>query len=209
MIREVRFRRGTLTTRNALQETRTYTIRNVDQKAKILVLEHPVRSEYKLLNLKPAETTAARYRFEIKLAPSATEKFAVTEEKLFEVAYAVASMTPDDLVVYVRNKSLSDAARTQLERIVRQKQLIAEASGAAGRTEKEISDVVRDQDRIRQNILSLNNVSGQQEQVQKYAQQLARQETQLAALRDRLSELRKKKVALETELSALIDKVEF
>ncbi len=33
MVREIHFRRGILTARQAAQETRTYTIRNVDQKA--------------------------------------------------------------------------------------------------------------------------------------------------------------------------------
>jgi hypothetical protein len=40
VIREVHARRGLLTTRHAAQETRTYTINNVDQKAKTLVIEH-------------------------------------------------------------------------------------------------------------------------------------------------------------------------
>jgi len=35
------------------------------------------------------------------------------------------------------------------------------------------------------------------------------QETRIATLRDQLSELRKKKAALESELNSLIDKMEF
>ena len=43
IVREIHFRRGILTARQAAQETRTYTIRNVDQKPKTLILEHPAR----------------------------------------------------------------------------------------------------------------------------------------------------------------------
>lgn len=209
MIREIHVRRGLLTTRSALQETRTYTIRNVDAKAKILVIEHPVRPEYKLVNQKPAETTASAYRFEVRVAPAGTEKFPVIEERVYESSIELVNLTPDVLVSYVQNKALSEAARRQLERIVELKKQGADNDRAVRQTEEQINELGRDQERIRQNLRSLNEVSGQQAQVQNYARQLAAQETQLATWRDRLAELRKKKAALESELNAAIEKMEF
>jgi hypothetical protein len=209
MVREIKIRRGTLITRNSLQETKTYTIRNVDRKAKTLVIEHPVRSDYRLLSPKPSETTSSQYRFEVRLPPAGSEKLAVAEERLFELSYAVGNLSPDDLLIYTRNQSLGSAARAQLEQILQKKNQIVENDGAISRAEGAAAEVVRDQQRIRQNIDSLNRVSGQQEQVQKYAQELARQEAQLVSLRDALNELRKKKATLTAELNALILKVEF
>ena len=75
-MREIHLRRGVLFARTAVQETTTYTMRNVDQKAKTLVIEHPIRPQYKLLKAKPSETTKSAYRFEVKLAPGATETLA-------------------------------------------------------------------------------------------------------------------------------------
>ena len=43
LVREIHANRGILTTKMAAEETRTYTIRNVDQKAKTLIIEHPLR----------------------------------------------------------------------------------------------------------------------------------------------------------------------
>ena len=57
IVRELHASRGILTTKMAAEETRTYTIRNVDQKAKTLILEHPLRPDYTLLNQKPSEKT--------------------------------------------------------------------------------------------------------------------------------------------------------
>lgn len=208
-VREIHVRRGVLTTRSALQETRTYTIRNVDPRAKTLIIEHPVRPEYKLVNQKPAETTATAYRFEVKLAPAGTEKLPVTEERVYESSIALVNLTPDILISYVQNKALSPAARKQLERIAELKNQLAETDQALRQTDEQINELGRDQDRIRQNIRSLNEVSGQQAQVQNYARQLAAQETQLASLRDRLAELRKKKAALESELNAAIERMDF
>src|SRR5205807_6358014 len=57
VVRELHLRRGVLTTRVAAQETRTYTIKNVDAKSKTLIIEHPARPQYTLLERKPSEKT--------------------------------------------------------------------------------------------------------------------------------------------------------
>jgi DNA repair exonuclease SbcCD ATPase subunit len=209
LVREIHLHRGVLTTRVASDETKTYTIRNVDAKAKTLIIEHSQRPEYKLLNQKPSETTSNAYRFEVKLAANATEKFPVAEERVYDTTTAVSSLTPDVLVTYTQNKVLSDAARRQLEQILQQKRQIADAAAKLQGIEADIKNVTQDEQRMRQNISSLNNVSGQQDQVQRYARQLGAEETRLATLRDQSSDLAKKKSALESELNALIEKIEF
>jgi chromosome segregation ATPase len=118
-------------------------------------------------------------------------------------------MNPKDLFDFVQNKTLSTAAKNQLQQIARVKQSIVDNAAAMRRTEAEINNLFRDQERVRQNISNLNQVSGQQEQVQKYARTLAAQESQLAGLRDRQSDLTQKTAALESELNSLIDKIEF
>ena len=208
-VREIHAHRGILTTRNATVETRTYTIRNVDQKPKTLIIEHAARPGYNLLDGKPSEKTSSAYRFEVKLAPGATETFPVTEESVHERAYVITDLTPDVLFTYVRNKSFSDAARKQLEQVAALKQQVAAAARDMQSLDNQINDIIRDQERLRQNISSLNQVSGQQQQVQAYAQRLATQESQLASLRDRHSELERKHAALESEVSSSIERMTF
>lgn len=209
LVREIHIKRGILTTRTAAVETKTYTIRNVDQKSKTLIIEHPARAGYTLLERKPLEKTATAYRFEVKLPPGATEKVPVAEERVYETSFAVANLTPDVLVTYVQNKNLSDAGRRQLTEIAERKRRIADADAEIRRVQAQLTTMERDQERIRQNIASLNRVSGQQEQVQKYARQLADQESQIAALRDRQSELERNRAALQSELDSLIEKMDF
>ena len=209
VVREVHFRRGILTARMAAQETRTYTIHNVDQKPKTLIIEHPARPQYKLLDLKPAEKTTSAYRFEVKLSAGATEKFPVSEERVYDNTIAFTNLTPDLLTTYIQNKSLSESARKQLEQIAAKKRQIAGNDSDLRRTEAQLNELVQDQDRIRRNISSLNQVSGQQQQVQNYARQLAAQEGQLATLRDRQAELQKRKTTLEAELNSSIETISF
>ena len=209
IVREAHFQRGLLTTKTAASETKTFTIRNVDQQAKTLIIEHPVRQGYKVLNQKPIETTATSYRFEVKLGPDATEKFPVIEERIIEATIALSNLNPDVIATYVQNKNISDAARAQLQQVLDLKRQIAANDGEIQRTLTQINTIVQDQERIRQNINSLNRVAGQEQQVQSYSRQLASQEAQLATLRDKLAQLQTKKTTLESQLNALLEKMEF
>ena len=209
VVREIHFRRGVLTSRVAAQETKTYTIKNVDAKAKTLVIEHAQRPGYSLLERKPSETTASAYRFEVKLAASATETFPVREERVYDQTTSVSSMTPDVLAAFVQNKALSDTARRQLDQIAQKKREVAANEAAVRQAEADLSSLTQDEGRLRSNIESLNRVSGQQDQVQQYARQLAAAETKLAVLRDTQSDLRRKGAALQSELGALMDRIEF
>jgi hypothetical protein len=209
VVRELHLRRGILTTRVAVQETRTYTIRNVDRKPKTLIVEHPIRSDYKLLKLKPAETTATAYRFEVALGPDSTEKFPVAEERLLESSTGLSNITPDLLLTYVQNKALDANARAALERIAKQKDAVARNDAEIQRAQERLNNQEKDEDRVRQNIASLNRVSGQQDQVQNYARQLATLETGIAAARDEIARLRQARAALVAELNRLIEAADF
>ena len=209
LVREIHASRGTLTTRLAAEETRIYTIRNVDKKAKALILEHPLRQGYTLLNQKPKEKTASNYRFEVALAPDSTQEFVVSEERVYDTSTLLTNATPDQLLTYVQNRSLSDSARKQLDRIAAQKRQIAENDRALQETQAQITEATQDEDRIRRNIQSLNNVSGQQQLVQNYARQLDTHEQQLAGLRDKQADLQKKKAAFQGELDRMIEALAF
>jgi hypothetical protein len=209
VVTEIHAARGVLTTQMAAEETRTYTIRNVDHKAKTLIIEHPLRSGYTVLNQKPIEKTAANSRFEIALAADSSQQFAVAEKRVFAQTYQVSNFTPGEIVTYARNAALSDAGRRQLQSIASQKSQIAENDRALQDAGAQITELNSDEDRIRRNIQSLNSVSGQQQQVQNYARQLDAHEQQLASLRDRQAELQKKKTALAGDLDKLMEALAF
>ncbi len=208
-MREVHFRRGVLTARSAIRETKTYTIRNVDDKAKTLIIEHPARPGYKLLDQQADEKTANAYRFEVALDAGATREFPVTEEHVITQTYAVTNLTPDVLVSYVENQELSADAREKLSTILEVKRAIAQVDSDMAGNQQRTRELTADQDRIRKNIESLNRVSGQQDQVQHYAAQLADQEAELAKLSDQAQQLRSRRNDLEQSLNELIEKTEF
>lgn len=208
-VREIRVRRGVLTSRAAVVDTATYTIRNVDAQAKTLWIERPQRRGYTVLEPKPVETTASANRFEVKLNPGSEQKFVVREERVIESTEMLTNLTPDVLVTYASNVSLSAAARRQIEQIIGIKRRIADAEAARKQAQDEMAAIAQDQQRIRQNIDSLNRVSGQQAQVQAYARQLEEQEKQLAVLRDQAAQQDRELAKLRIELNQAIEAAEF
>jgi hypothetical protein len=209
LVREVHVRRGILTSKTAISEVRTYTIRNVDAKPKTLIIEHGQRPEYKLVSPKALETTASAYRFEVQLAPSSEQKFAVTEERMLDNSLSLINMTPDILLSYIQNQNISASARKQLERVADLKRQIAAAEQEMQQSDAEVDRLAKDAQRVRQNLDSLNRVSGQQAQVQTYAKQLADIETRVAALRDKRAAAETRQQQLMTELNTTIEAMQF
>ena len=164
---------------------------------------------YTLLNQKPVEKTSTAYRFEVKLGPSATETFPVSEERVYDMTYQVASLTPDALLVYVRNKNIGDTGRKQLEQILDHKNALAQTDQQLRDVQERITNATNDEDRLRKNIQSLNQVSGQQQMVQEYARKLSALETQMVSLRDHQAELQTKRAALDAEVNRLIGALSF
>ena len=208
-IREIHLRHGVLTTKSAYEETRTYTIRNIDQKPKTLMIECPIRPEFKVLNQMPVETTAGVYRFEVKLAAGATQTFPLKEERVYEQSTTVLNLDTDVLLSYVQNKALSSTAREALQKILDQKNQAADVNRQIERADSELTDLGHDEERVRQNIMSLNRVAGQQDAVQKYAAQLSALETKIASTRDRRGELQQKRSSLESGLNTMIEGLDF
>ncbi len=208
-VREIHFARGILTTKNAIEETKTYTIRNVDPQRKTVLIEHKQRPGYKLLDAKPSETTADAYRFEINVGGNTTETFAVREERVYDQTQSLSSLTPDLIVTYLQNRALSEAGRRQLDQIAQKKRDIATNDAQIRQAQADLNNLTQDEERQRRNIESLRNVAGQQDLVQQYARQLAAAEVKLAGLRDQEGDLQKKKASLEAELNGLIEKAEF
>jgi hypothetical protein len=209
-VRSLRAHNGMLTSTNAVVSKKTYAIHNVDARAKNLIVEYPVRSGYTLIDTaKPIETARDVYRFEVKVPASGDVTFPVTEENVYDQSTQVSSLNPDGLLVYIQNKSISDTARRQLQQISDLKTQIVATDAERRRVDADIQSTTSDEQRNRENIASLSQVSNQQQLVQDYARKLADQEVSIAKSRDRQKELDQQKTQLQTQLNGLIDKLEF
>lgn len=205
LLSDFTLRRGVMSLRYARKDVRTFTIHNVDQKPKTVVIEMPVRAGYKPIGKEPTEKTADAYRYEVAVPAGETLKFPVTEENEYVQSLSITNQTYDQLITYVRNKELNAEGRAKLEQIADVKRNIADTDREIQLLEQQIKEVFEDQNRLRQNISSLRSVSGQEAQVQKYALTLAEQEVDLTSKRDRQAQLRRQGADLQSKLNTLIE----
>jgi len=209
-VRELHAHSGMLATVSATVQKTTYAIHNVDPREKTLIVEFPIRSGYNLVDTaKPVETARDVYRFEIKVPANGSVDFPVTAENVYNRQLSISSLNPDSLLVYIKNRNVSDAARRQLQQIVDLKTQIANTDTQKRSVTEQITSASQDEERNRQNISSLSSVSGQQQVVQDYARRLSEQETQIGKLRDRQAELDRQKENLQTQLNGLVGRLEF
>jgi len=208
---EIHINHGVLSQKSSILLTKTYSIRNVDPRPKTLLIEQPILEGYSPISPKPSETTAGARRYEVKLAAEGSEKLPIVDERTELISYSVQAdnITPDTLLMYVGQKAISDDGRKQMQGIIDQKGRIAGTDISLAQAHSEMDEASRTQDRLRQNIQTLNYVNGQHDQVQEWAKQLAEEEVHITALRDQISALDKKKAALEAELGDMIGKLEF
>ena len=206
---EFHYRRGIMTLRRALRETKTFTIRNVDSDAKTLIIEHAVRPNYELVDMKAAGKTANAYRFEIDVEGGETTKFSIVEERVYSEQIGITNLTPDQLFSYVVNKQLDEAGREKLREIADLKRQIADNDIQVKRLDQQLNEMVQDQSRLRSNISTLRSVTGQQQRVMEYADKLAAQEGQLVSMRDRRTGLQRRTDDQRRELATLIESLEF
>ncbi len=159
--REVHVKDGILRVKYSQNQTRTYTIRNVDNKAKTLLVQQEAgQQENSVISPKPLERTATAYRFEVKIPANGAQTLKVEQEHTNFTEDAMTNSTPDFLLTVVQNKNLSDANRGQLKQVAGLKSQIVGADQSIERSKSQLSDLTADQTRLRQNIDSLKSCKG-------------------------------------------------
>jgi flagellar biosynthesis chaperone FliJ len=208
-VRELHVDHGMFTSKMSRLDSTTYTVRNVDAKTKTLLIEQPVMEAYTVVSPKPAETTASAWRFQMDLPPSAASKTTIVLENIYDQQIQLTSLTPEDIASWIQNKALSAAGRQQLEHLADLKRQYSKLNAEVSSNETEVNNVSRDEDRARQNIASLGNVSGQQQQAQNYARQLSQYEDRITALHNRHADLKQQMTALQQQLNEAMEKMTF
>lgn len=207
--RQMTARRGMITIRSTIEQKTTYTAKNVDARAKNVVIEHQIRPGMKLVSPTATETTPQHYRFTLNLPANGEQKLVVVEENEVYNSTQITSLNADQLFSFIQGKPLSPSARKQLDQIVAQKREFATVEAQMRTLTSEMSEITRDQERIRQNLNALRSVAGQEQRVQGYAADLAKGDTRMVQARDQHSQLEKRKSALDAQIQSLIEGLDF
>src|SRR5271156_140260 len=206
-VTHVRVIHGVLVQTNELRQETTYTIRNDDTAARAVLVEHPLRTGWKLSEdgPKPEETTSNAYRFREALEPKATVKFTVRESNPVQTQYQLTNMTDDQIALFVQQRSINPEIEGALRKIVAQKDRVAALDQELARRESEKQKIYDDQQRLRENLKALKGSAEERALTQRYTQQLADQETRLDAIQRESADLQTKRDEAQSALDAMIE----
>lgn len=200
---------GVLTTHYKQQETKTYALTNVEPKDKTIVVEHPLRPAWTLIEpAKPIETTPQHYRFEVKLPAKAKAdgkaELKVVEELPGESTYAVTSLNRDQIQLWVRQKYLDEKTQKFLERVVELQGQVAELNRQAAEQEQQRADAMSAQRRLPDILKALGQSEQERVTRERLVKQINAYEDAIQKAGDRLTQLKADREAKEKELRDLI-----
>jgi hypothetical protein len=170
--------KGVLHTTTKLKETKTYTIKNRNEQERFVLVEHPVRNDFKLVDekVKPAETASDVYRFEVKVPAGKTESLAVTEERVLNEQIQLANFNDDAIRIFLKNPVTSDKVKAGLNKVMELRWAVARTQREIQEQQKELKVITDDQGRLRANLKEMPSTAAA---YKRYLEKFDAQETQI------------------------------
>lgn len=205
-VTRVRLNKGMLVQDSEVREKKTYTIRNENTDARMMLIEHPTRPGYELASTaRPDETTERWLRFRVPVAAKQTTTLAIEEARPVSTSVAVTSLGPDFVATALRARKINAEVERELYKVFQQQQVVAKLESEKEALETERQAIFDDQQRLRENMKSLKGSAEEKALVQRYTQQLDQQESRLEQIQ-KLEKAVEEKINKEQEaLSAVVE----
>ena len=185
-----------------------YTVRNSDTAKRQVVIEHPVREGWKLVNdNKPEETSASHYRFRVAVEPSKTNELTVEEFHTDVTSSMLTDLTEHQVEVIAVENHVTPELQAAFRRVLDQKNRIGELQSQIGSRQRELGAINTDQARIRENMKALKGSVEEKALLQRYTRQLDSQEDRLSALHKEIADLQRTQAAEQQKLEDMVQHI--
>ncbi|CAN5612687.1 DUF4139 domain-containing protein [soil metagenome] len=179
-----------------------YLAENKSDKAKTIIIEHPIRPGWKLVDTdKPIETTESLYRFKGSVEAKKSAVFTVKQEIVQSEAIAILPTNVSALDYYSRAGEIPQAVRDALIKAMQLKQALFDTERKMQETEQQVQTITQEQNRIRENMRTVNQ---QSEYYQRLLKKLNDQESQIEKLQTNQEEMRKQMDQQRGELESYL-----
>ncbi|MCD4699904.1 MAG: hypothetical protein K8R91_04955, partial [Phycisphaerae bacterium] len=181
--------RGVVRVTRKYEYKKAYVIKNKADAKRTMVIEHPRRSERKLISPdEPAENTASVYRFETDIPAGKTGKFEVAEEQVTSRTTAILPGSVGALAWYTTSGEIPPKVRDAIAEAIKRKNALTAAERQVGEIEKLIAALNRDQQRARSNMSAYRDQRSTG--YQRFAKKVLDIETRIERLQSELTEAR-------------------
>lgn len=171
---------GILETTVKLKSETEYIIDRLGDEVVRHLIIHPKRSGWSIKGeAQPESETRTTWRFEIDVVPGESVVLPVVEENVQSRDFALSTIRDNQISFYLSQNVIDGNTRRILERIRQLRSELSSRETERRRIESRIAVIHRDQDRIRENLRSLESES---ELYKRYAEILNGQEDELEEL---------------------------
>jgi hypothetical protein len=194
--------RGVLLMTRKQRSEVTYNVKNVSDEPRTLIIEHPLRQGWNLVEpAEPEERTREVYRFAVDVKPKDTAKLTVVEERTDSETAVLTDLDVDRIVILIKAPKISDAVKQALQEIVTRKTAIGDLRKQRQERQARLEEINKEQERIRKNMEQLDHNS---ELYQMYVKKLTDQEKEFEQLQGEIKEIQAKEDTQQKDLDQFI-----
>jgi chromosome segregation ATPase len=143
----------------------------------------------------------------VPVAPRTTATFAVDETHPIQTQVSIRAITEEQVALFVQARAIDAAMEQALGEVITRRAEVARLDGEIGAREREIQQIARDQERVRENMKSLKGSSEERQLLQRYVRQLDEQESRLAVVRTEIASLQARRQQAQADLERFIEQI--
>ena len=184
---QVKIVKGLVYSTTKVRESKDYTITNRNDEERLVLLEHPVRHNFTLVETdKPSETASDVYRFEVKVPAGKSETQTITEEQIVRQTVQFSNMNDQQIKVFLQSTVVSDEVKAALGQAQTKRWEVAKTQREIGEQQRQLQTIVQDQQRLRENLRAMPSSA---KAYKRYLEKFDLQETQIEDYQAKIKEL--------------------
>jgi hypothetical protein len=186
-ITSVKIVKGIVSTKTRVKDSKTYKIANRNDMDRLVLVEHPNRTGFKLTSQdKPWETASDVHRFKVSAPAGKTTDYTISEEQDFGSNITLTNSDDQSIRILINEKVTSPAVKKALERAVELRGKLSATQREIQQQERQLQVITNDQDRLRKN---LKEMPPEAVAYKRYLKKFDDQETEIERLQKLLKEL--------------------
>jgi hypothetical protein len=190
------------------RDSRKYTLHNADTAARIVVIEHPARENWRLTEgPKPEETSASYLRFRVAVPAGETGNLKIEEFHPESSEFVLTNLDEKQVAFITQQRQITPAMQEAFRRVLDQKNKVDSLGTQIKARQHEIETITKDQARLRENMKALKGSPEEKALLQRYTRQLDSQEDRLNTLTKEISDLQEKQAQARNQLDQIVQQI--
>jgi hypothetical protein len=207
-ISRIRIVKGLMYLMREQRDSRKYTLHNADTSSRDVVIEHPARDNWKLVEgPKPEETSASYLRFRVAVPAGQTGNLKIEEFHPESSEFILTNLDDKQVAFITQQRQITPAMQEAFRRVLDQKNKVDSLGTQIKARQREIETITKDQARLRENMKALKGSAEEKALLQRYTRQLDSQEDRLNALTKEISDLQEKQAQARNQLDQIVQQI--